>query len=63
MGTKQLSFKKMYLALGVYVFSRLREVRPHLESCIQVWSPQSRKDMELVEQVKRRDMKMMEQLF
>jgi len=29
-------------------------VRPHLESCIQLWSPQHRKDTELLGQVQRR---------
>jgi len=26
-------------------------VRPHLESCVQLWSPQHRKDMDLMERV------------
>jgi len=32
-------------------------VRPHLESCIQLWNPQHRKDMELLEWVQRRPQK------
>jgi len=37
-------------------------VRPHLESCIQLWSPQHREDMDLLERAQRRATKMIQGL-
>jgi len=33
------------------------QVKPHLESCVQFWSPQHRKDMDLLEWLQRRPQK------
>ncbi|PKU42239.1 hypothetical protein llap_7455 [Limosa lapponica baueri] len=33
-------------------------VRPYLQYCVQLWSPQHKKDMDLLERVQQRSMKM-----
>ncbi|KAK4807067.1 hypothetical protein QYF61_018408 [Mycteria americana] len=37
-------------------------VRPHLESCVQFWVPQYRRDMDILERVQQRATKMMKEL-
>ena len=37
-------------------------MRPHPEYCIQVWSPQHKKDVELLEQIQRRVTNMVKRL-
>ena len=37
-------------------------VRPHLEYCIQIWSPQYRRDMNLLERIQRRATKMIQEM-
>ena len=62
-----LAAQKANCILGCIQSSRARKVilplcsalvRPHLECCMQMWSPQYRRDMELLECVQRKATKM-----
>lgn len=62
-GTKYNSSQQTVLAAKAYgvlgcirqsVASRLREVRPYLEHCVQFWTPQHKRDMDILERVQKR---------
>jgi len=56
LGCIKRNVARMLRELILSLYSSL--VRPRLESCIQLWSPQHKKDMELLERVQRRATKM-----
>ena len=56
------SHPKQHSQQGEGVILPLCSARPHMEHCIQMWSPQCRRDMELLESIQRRATKMMPEM-
>jgi len=61
LGLLKRSFKHFSIDLLTFLYKMC--VRPHLEYCIQVWSPYLAKDIDLLEKVKRHATTLLPHLF